>query len=186
MTAGDDRTIAPDTKDWTWVLERACPECGLDTRSVRRSDIPALVAGNAARWVEVLSGPQVRARPQPQVWSPLEYACHVRDVFRVFAERLALMLSQDGPQFANWDQDETAVTERYSEQDPAVVADELAAAAASVAAAFAAVPDDSWGRRGLRGDGSDFTVETLGRYFVHDPEHHLYDVTGSTSWAAPR
>ncbi len=22
--------IVPDTKDWTWVLERACPECGFD------------------------------------------------------------------------------------------------------------------------------------------------------------
>jgi hypothetical protein len=24
-------TIIPDTKDWTWVLDRPCPECGLDT-----------------------------------------------------------------------------------------------------------------------------------------------------------
>jgi hypothetical protein len=23
-----------------------------------------------------------------------------------------------------------------------------------------------------------FSVETFGRYFVHDPVHHLYDVTG--------
>ena len=22
--------ITPDTKDWTWVLERTCPECGFD------------------------------------------------------------------------------------------------------------------------------------------------------------
>lgn len=182
MTTGRDEPIAPDTKDWTWVLERPCPECGLDTRSVGRSDIPALVAGNAARWGAVLSGPQARVRPEPAVWSPLEYACHVRDVFRIFDERLALMLSEDGPHFANWDQDETAVADRYSEQDPAVVARELATAAAAVAASFAAVPDDDWGRTGLRGDGSAFTVETLGRYFVHDPEHHLHDVTGSTSW----
>lgn len=21
--------IVPDTKDWTWVLERPCPECGV-------------------------------------------------------------------------------------------------------------------------------------------------------------
>ena len=21
-------TIIPDTKDWTWVLQRPCPECG--------------------------------------------------------------------------------------------------------------------------------------------------------------
>lgn len=119
------------------------------------------------------------------MWSALEYACHVRDVFRVFDARLALMLSQQGPHFANWDQDEAAVVDRYSEQDPTVVARQLDAAATSVADAFAAVPDDAWDRTGLRGDGSEFTVETLGRYFVHDPEHHLFDVTGSTSWVAP-
>jgi hypothetical protein len=29
MSAAPD-AITPDTKDWTWVLERACPECGFD------------------------------------------------------------------------------------------------------------------------------------------------------------
>ena len=26
--------IVPDDKDWTWVLERVCPECGFDARSI--------------------------------------------------------------------------------------------------------------------------------------------------------
>ena len=26
--------ITPDDKDWTWVLERPCPECGFDTRTI--------------------------------------------------------------------------------------------------------------------------------------------------------
>jgi len=25
---------------------------------------------------------------------------------------------------------------------------------------------------------ASFTVETFARYFIHDPVHHLYDVTG--------
>ena len=52
----------------------------------------------------------------------------MRDVFRLFDARLGLMLDEDDPLFANWDQDETAVAERYGDQDPAVVAAELAAA----------------------------------------------------------
>ena len=28
--------IVPDTKDWTWVLERPCDECGFDARSAER------------------------------------------------------------------------------------------------------------------------------------------------------
>ena len=63
-----------------------------------------------------------------------------------------------------------------------VVVAELGEAACSVAAAFDAVPDAGWERTGLRSDGAEFTVETLGRYFVHDPEHHVFDVTGDISW----
>ena len=37
---------------------------------------------------------------------------------------------------------------------------------------------DQWPRTGPRSDGARFTVETFARYFVHDPVHHLYDVTG--------
>jgi hypothetical protein len=174
--------IEPDTKDWTWVLANACRECGFDTRTVGRHDIGAIARANAARWPAVLARDDAGARPALGVWSPLEYACHVRDVFRIFDERLALMLREDAPEFENWDQDATAVAERYDAQNPTHVAGELEAAAASVAAAFDAVPDDAWARTGLRSDGSTFTVETLGRYFVHDPEHHLFDVTGSTAW----
>ncbi|HEX7135280.1 MAG TPA: DinB family protein [Iamia sp.] len=173
---GDE--IVPDDKDWTWVLERPCPECGFVASTVAVEDVAPVVRANAARWVEVLGGPDVTVRPQPDVWSPLEYACHVRDVFRLFDTRLHLMLDTDGAGFANWDQDETAVAERYGEQDPAVVTDELTAAAEVLAASFAAVTPDQHDRTGLRSDGSQFTVTTFAQYLVHDPVHHVWDVTG--------
>jgi hypothetical protein len=56
------------------------------------------------------------------------------------------------------------------------VASELAQAADAVAAAYDAVPDDAWSRPGLRSDGSEFTVETLGRYHLHDADHHVWDM----------
>jgi hypothetical protein len=172
-------TIVPDTKDWTWVLQRTCPECGFDTRPFPREQIPSLLLVNAGEWRQVLTGPgEVRTRPRPDTWSPLEYGCHVRDCHRVYAERLALMLNQDDPAFRNWDQDATAVQDRYAEQDPELVAAELVAAARTIADRFAAVTGEQWERTGTRSDGAHFTVESMGRYFVHDPIHHLYDVTG--------
>jgi len=173
-------TITPDTKDWTWVLRRPCPECGLDTQSFPRREVSALLLANAAGWRDVLTAPadEVRRRPQPDRWSPLEYACHVRDTCRIYAQRLDLMLTQDDPTFPNWDQDATAVADDYAAQDPAVVSGELSGFAELLAAGFAAVPEDAWERTGTRSDGAHFTVETFARYFVHDPIHHLYDVTG--------
>ncbi len=107
----------------------------------------------------------------------MENGCHVRDVLRLFDQRLSLMLTKDGPQFSNWDQDATAITDRYSEQAPVTVARELATAAGVIAAHFESLAPDQWQRTGSRSDGAHFTVESFARYLVHDPVHHLYDVT---------
>jgi hypothetical protein len=167
--------IVPDTKNWTWVIEKPCPECGFDASTVEREQVARLLRENAAAWPAVLRRPDVRERPDDNTWSPLEYAAHVRDVFRVFDGRLELMLTRVDPLFANWDQDATAVEQKYGEQDPATVSDELVEAAEQLAHAFERV--DDWSRTGRRSDGVEFTVDTFARYLVHDPTHHLWDVT---------
>jgi DinB superfamily len=174
-------TITPDDKDWTWVLDEACTECGLDTRLVEPSDVSAMVRDLLEPWRAVLlTAPAdvVSRRPSLDTWSALEYGCHVRDVFRRFDERLHLMLSETDPQFPNWDQDATALDDDYDGQDPVVVAGELEESGARIADSFAAVMGEEWHRTGARSDGARFTVATFARYFIHDPVHHLYDVTG--------
>jgi hypothetical protein len=168
--------IVPDDKNWTWVLERACPDCGFEAARFDPTRASADIDTNAAEWKVLLAHPKVAQRPDDATWSGLEYACHVRDVFRLYLVRLDLMLQQDGPQFPNWDQDATAVAERYAEQSPTVVADELVTAAVLLADAFAAVRPDQWDRTGFRSDGAAFTVDTFTRYMVHDPVHHVWDV----------
>jgi hypothetical protein len=92
------------------------------------------------------------------------------------------MLTEDDPAYENWDQDATALADDYASHDPRTVAVELRDEAGAIAAAFDAVPDGSWERTGRRSDGARFTVATLSRYLMHDPIHHLYDVTGRR-WA---
>ena len=167
-------TIIPDTKDWTWVLDRPCPECGLDTQRFAREAIAGMIRVNAAAWHDVLSGAgDPRQRPAPEIWSTLEYGCHVRDVHRLYDQRLVMMLTEDGPDFPNWDQDATAVADRYAEQDPAMVATDLRRAAEAIAGRFNGLSEEQWQRTGRRSDGARFTVETFGRYFIHDPVHLL-------------
>jgi hypothetical protein len=168
----------PDDKDWTWVLDKVCDECGFDTASITGFDVPAIVRDAVTRWQPVLARQDASVRSAPQVWSELEYGCHTRDVFTMFAGRVARMLAADHPEFANWDQDATALAERYWEQQPAKVAQELAVAGEQVARTFESVSPDQWKRTGLRSNGDVFTVDSLGRYFVHDVVHHLADVHG--------
>jgi hypothetical protein len=175
----------PDTKDWTWTLQRRCPQCGLSAGEIGLDALATRAFVAAEEWVQILrSSPAVTARPQPDVWSPLEYGAHVRDVFRLFDSRLMRMLAEDDPTFANWDQDETAIRERYAEQDPEVVADQLEAAAQIMIGHIQTLREDQLGRTGRRSDGAEFTVVTLLQYFLHDVVHHLWDVTGQQDAAA--
>jgi hypothetical protein len=176
-----DPEIVPETRNWTWVLDRVCPECGFDASLFPAPDVSGLTLRVASAWVALLRAEpadDLRRRPVAGRWSALEYACHVRDVLRLFDERLRLMLTVDNPAYPNWDQDVTAVEDRYREQDPVQVAADLATAAATVAARFATVTGDQWSRNGERSDGARFTVEAFARYFIHDPVHHLWDVNG--------
>jgi DinB superfamily len=168
--------IAPDTKDWTWVLARPCPECGYRAGEVEPAELADRLRRNAERWQDVLQRGGARDRPAPDVWSPAEYGCHVRDVHRTMAGRVRLMLEQDAPSFPDWDQDATAVEQRYAEQESVRVAGELVEAAQEVAALYEGVSGAAWDRTGQRSNGSGFTVAGLGRYHLHDVVHHLHDV----------
>jgi hypothetical protein len=86
------------------------------------------------------------------------------------------MLRVDDPLFENWDQDAAALEGRYAELEPAVVAGELAGAAAAFADALDAVPPEALDRPGRRSNGSVFTIRTLAQYYLHDVVHHLHDV----------
>ena len=169
-------TIVPETKDWTWVLERTCDECGFDTSSFPREQVGDMIRTNAAEWTSLLQHPRVTKRPSDDRWSGVEYACHVRDVFRLFDSRLQMMLEEDDPLYPNWDQDKTAIEDDYANEDPAKVALEIVEAGEVLAARFDSVHGDQWERRGSRTDGAHFTVETFARYLLHDPIHHVVDV----------
>jgi hypothetical protein len=167
----------PEDRDWTFVLTEGCPECGFRGSDVDAADIPARVRAGSAAFRLALGESDATTRPAPAVWSTVEYACHVRDMCRIMNERALTMLEQDNPTFQNWDQDASAIESRYWEQDPSVVADELDADADALATTYATVPADAWERPGLRSNGSRFTVDSLGRYMLHDMEHHVWDVS---------
>ena len=175
----------PDDKDWTWTLSRRCEQCGLSAGTIEVDEVADRLVVAAAEWVQILSSsPAVASRPAPGVWSALEYGAHVRDVLRLFDARFELMLLENNPTFANWDQDETARTAGYADEDPDRVAEELATAAAELIARLRTVTADDLDRRARRSNGSEFTVRTLAQYLLHDVVHHLWDVTGQQDGAA--
>ncbi len=172
----------PDLADWTWVLDRPCPECGYVATDFDRNELGGKVRANAATWRQLLGmGDIVPVRPPvpagtSPVWSALEYGAHVRDVHQLYQERFELMLKKNGASFANWNQDDTAIESGYHLDDPGAVAYALAVNAGKVADLFDRLSSAEWEHTGHRSDGASFTVESMGRYLLHDLVHHVWDV----------
>ncbi len=167
----------PDTKDWTWVLARPCAECGFDASAISGAEVAGQLRAATENLSAAVLAPGSDARPRPGVWSALEYGAHVRDAYIVYGTRFASMRHTDDPLFPDWNQDDTALAERYWEQDPRKVADELAVESDRLIRSLDDVRPDEWQRRGRRSNGSEFTIESLARYLLHDVVHHLHDVT---------
>ena len=173
--------MAADERDWVGVvLHGTCAECGLEAGRMEGPAVAPHLAAHAHDFAALLAGdPAVlRGRPSPDVWSALEYACHVRDVLGLFAARVDRVLAEDEPQLGWWDHEAAAVDERYNDQDPAMVAAALRGNASLLADALARV-GDRWDRAGIRRPWERFTVADLARFALHEGWHHLGDARRS-------
>jgi len=158
----------------------SCPECSYDYESLGRSQITGAIASLAEEHRVLLGsvgGERLRAHSRPASWSALEYGCHVRDVLRFQRDRVTLAQAEDTPEFASMRRDERAVEERYNDQDPTVLADEIIAAASAFTSALDDLSDAGWLRAGLYPWPTPQvrTVEWIGRRTAHELAHHLFD-----------
>ncbi|WP_327000028.1 DinB family protein [Dactylosporangium sp. NBC_01737] len=157
-----------------------CDACGFTYATVEARDLPRRLTAAGPRFGAALAAIRdPRRRPAPSVWSPLEYTCHVRDVLRVQAERLALALRTDAPQFAPMGREERVTLDAYNAQDPQTVLTQLTDAANDLARAFGALTPSQWTRTGVYNwpTVESRTILWLGRHTVHEIEHHLMDLT---------
>ena len=166
-----------DDKDWTWVLERPCRECGAAVQTLSREELAPRIRSTAAAWRDMLGRGALVTQPPhgaTRTWTILEYGAHVRDVFDLFEDRIRTMLKKrKPPTFKDWNQDDAA--KGYADEDPNKVAYALASNAGKIADVLDRVKGDEWAKEGKRSDGAEFTVESIARYLIHDFEHHLWD-----------
>ena len=177
-------------------VDGVCDECGFDYDAVADAEVagrlrdlgrryrPPLTRGLKGEDLDAI----VRTRPQPEVWSALEYACHVRDVLEVQRGRVERALVEDRPEYVPMGRDERVVVDRYNEQDPVAVVAELAANAEAIAATFEGLTAEQWGRVGVYQypEPTDRDMRWLGIHTVHEGHHHLLDVGRSLRAARGR
>lgn len=162
-----------------------CDECGFDYDKGQLQGTVTTLVRQAAECSMALTkaaaGPDpdvVRIRPEPEVWSAIEYACHVRDVLEVQRFRIAQCLAEHRPVYAPMDRTGRVKQLKYEDQDPAEVAAALMRLAREFGAAARVLTPPQLGKLGLY----NYPVRaprSLGwiiRHTAHEIQHHRQDI----------
>lgn len=164
-----------------WV----CPECGIDYDTISPSDAVVAVRSYPRRFGAALAGPdaeddpawdaRLHQRPEPTVWSAVEYTAHVADLFDLFADVLRRMAVEDDPQIDFWDENERAEQQHYNDQPRQHTLEGLKANAQRLALVMDGIDAGDWTRTATFPWGERDTL-TMARNAVHEGHHHLRDV----------
>jgi hypothetical protein len=171
---------APEGWEWVRIQESPCPQCGQHPAGVPPGELAALAVGSVAGWQDFLSGADdafLRTNPRPDIWSPIQYGAHVRDMLRVFGDRILVAVKEDNPS-VGWFDPGPDGWESYNRMP----VDDLAADLGRQAGRFASIIEErspsDWSRTAMR-DGVDrFTVAGLACFGAHEAHHHLLDARG--------
>lgn len=156
-----------------------CDECGFDYDLATAPGAAAAIVAGADAVAQVLADgtADLAVRRRPDLWSPLEYGCHVRDVLQVQRERVLLARRQDTPSFAPMGRDERVDHDGYADQDPSAVARQVRDAAALLANVLDRLGPD-WDRTVVYNYPEPFerSLRWVAVHTEHEVRHHLMDV----------
>jgi len=158
----------------------ACEGCGFVWELVPDDEVAARVIDGAERAAALVRGGGTAAdqRPEPHVWSPLEYAAHVRDVLLHVRDRFVIGLVEDNPSFKPLYRDQRVDFGLYVDDTPEVVAAELEMAAALFARTYGRLDGDQLDRpcQYAFPNLQTRSLRWMGQQAVHEVEHHLADI----------
>ena len=150
-----------------------CGECGFEYRLGEAERAGSDIVENALQLAAMVADARADAP-----WSPLEYACHVRDVLLVQRERVLLARHKERPSFDPMGRDERVGHDGYAEQDPSDVARQLADAARLFANVLGRLPAADWERTVMYNYPAlaERSLRWVGIHTLHEVRHHLEDV----------
>ena len=157
-----------------------CEECGFEYHEDECDDAGARITEGAAAIAAAVTslGGDPAARRELSTWSPLEYACHVRDVLLVQRERVLLARSVERPSLAPMNRDERVEYDGYAEQIPEVVARQLRDAASMFSNVLSRLADADWERTLIYNypAPTERSLKWVAVHTLHEVRHHLGDV----------
>jgi hypothetical protein len=167
-----------------------CAQCGFEYDESTATAAGGPIRAGATDLAAILTdgSADLTTRREPALWSPLEYACHVRDMLLVQRERLLAAQRRDRPECEPMGRDERVELDGYAGQNPEDVARQLGDAALMFANDLVRVSPAGWDRTVIytypyRAERS---LRWLAVHTVHEVRHHLLDVRRQMSGEAAR
>jgi hypothetical protein len=160
------------------VEPERCDQCGFDGAGYDGAALLDAIRALGPQWEQLLAsaGTELRVRPEPHVWSAIEYGAHSRDVTALHAFGVEQALTLDEPHFPPIADDlaESAAT-TYADEDRDAVVEALGVEANRLATLARDAGERAW-RRGLTIGTDRSDVRRLLEHALHDSTHHLGDV----------
>lgn len=177
----------------------SCPACGFRLRALDRdgpnagtplawhydesrsagagSRIRRLVA-EAADVLRRSAPAQLRLRPAPEVWSRLEYACHMRDVLIVQRERVLAVRRGHADEARPMGRDERVEHDGYNDQQPADVAMQLEQSGLLFDGVLRRLAPADWDRTIVYRfpERTRRSMQWVAVHTEHEMAHHLADI----------
>jgi hypothetical protein len=178
---------------WQWprIQNEPCPQCGFNPAAMPPQTLGEVAVGLGSGWREFLvqaDDDYLRTIPEPGVNSPLQYGAHVRDILRVYGERMVLAVEQDNPVVPIFNPPQE-VWQEYNRLGAEELAEDIEARAGRLAEIVDGMDPSAWSRIVINDRGQygvySFTVAGLARNAVHEAHHHLLDAKGTLFSGAP-
>lgn len=156
-----------------------CSECGFVYDTIPAREVADAIT-NEVRTITALldaaSSPEVRR--DAATWSPLEYACHVRDVLLVQRERVLTARREELPEFGAMGRDERVDHDGYATQGVDDVARQLQDAALLFGNVLDRLGADDWNRRAVYSypTRQERSLEWVAVHTLHEVVHHVLDI----------
>ena len=129
------------------------------------------------------AGAAAQRRTDPESWSALEYASHVRDVLLSIRDRVILALVLDHPTGTPLYREERIALGTYRLDSPEDVADELAIVGRLLGRTLRALPEGATSRTMVYSPLTPFdvTISWMAAQAAHEAEHHLADARSAVT-----
>ena len=144
----------------------------LDVRAERATRFPATLGNLLAD----ADSDEVRRRPAPAIWSPIEYAAHTGDAVHWYVERIYRVLREDRPKLAPFDWDLATEQRDYRRRSIPRVLAAVEQACSEFTNLARSLNRDDLQKTGVGSDGSPRTVEVLLGRADHELVHHEMDI----------